>query len=129
MSAILISDDANSWFESGYVRNVTIRNNKFINCGEPVINIHPENSEIDKQYFVHKNIHITDNLFKLEIDDLLLSAKSTGNIKFSNNIIDVNKDIKIKDLVCLYDCSDIEINANKVKNSVVNNMYIKRIKQ
>ena len=41
MSAILIADDARSWFESGPVTDVTIRRNKFIECGEPVINVAP----------------------------------------------------------------------------------------
>ena len=44
MSAILVDDDARSWFESGCVRDMTIRGNRFIRCGEPVININPRNS-------------------------------------------------------------------------------------
>lgn len=42
MSAILISDDASSWYESGAVRSVTIARNSFIHCVDPVILIWPE---------------------------------------------------------------------------------------
>ncbi|MCK5775880.1 MAG: hypothetical protein KAH25_06885 [Bacteroidales bacterium] len=63
----------NSWYESGYVRDVTIKNNKFIYCGSPVINIHPENSSIEEGNPVHKNISIIGNQFRLK-KDLLLSS-------------------------------------------------------
>ena len=61
MSGIFIADDARSWFESGMVRDVTIRNNNFIECGAPVILIAPENKCNDG--YVHRNITITNNLF------------------------------------------------------------------
>ena len=41
MSAILIADDARSWYESGMVRNVCIRGNRFersVNCGMRLFN-------------------------------------------------------------------------------------------
>ncbi len=119
MSAILIADDAGSWFESGYVRDVTIRNNKFIDCASPVINIRPENTEIAEEYPVHKNIQIVNNQFKLD-KNLLLSAKSTGNIKFSNNVVEVNKFLEIDDLVNLKACSNVEIKGNQINKTVVN---------
>ena len=124
MSAILIADDAGSWFESGYVRDVTIRNNKFIDCASPVINIHPENIEIAEEYPVHKNIRIVNNQFKLD-NNLLLSAKSTNNIKFTNNVIEVNKSLKVADILKFKECSNVEIEGNQIKNTVVNNIYEK----
>ena len=117
MSAILISDDANSWYESGYVRDVTIKNNAFIYCGSPVINIHPENSSNHKENPVHKNISITGNTFKLS-KGLLLSAKSTGNITLSNNLIEGDKTSKLKKLIKLKSCPDSDINDNKSKNHI-----------
>lgn len=113
MSSILIADDANSWFESGYVRDLTIKNNKFVECGEPVINIHPENLEIVEGKSVHKNILISDNFFKLK-RNLILSAKSTENIILSNNQIETINDFKIEDLVSLKASINVLIHDNKI---------------
>lgn len=112
MSSILIADDANSWFESGYVRDVTISNNRFITCGEPVINIHPENSKLVEGQAVHKNITIINNFFLKE--SLLLTAKSTKNIKLVNNRIEVSKNFKIEHLFTLNNCTDVSLNNNKI---------------
>lgn len=87
MSAILIANDASSWFESGRCENVTIRRNRFQECGgpeHPVIYILPENKVIDPNEPVHQHIHIVDNEFKLT-DSVLLYAKSTLDLRFSNN--------------------------------------------
>ena len=53
MSAILIEADAEGWYESGPVRDVTIRSNAFIDCayqggpGNAVIAINPSNKVAD----------------------------------------------------------------------------------
>ncbi|MCY3018508.1 MAG: NPCBM/NEW2 domain-containing protein [Planctomycetota bacterium] len=60
MSAILVSNDARSWFESGPVRDMTIRRNRFIRCG---IDIWPENSSAKPEEPVHENVRIEGNLF------------------------------------------------------------------
>jgi len=108
MSAVLISDDANGWFESGYVKDVTIRNNKFIDCGAPIINIHPENSETVDGKFVHKNIKILNNIFKIK-QEKVVSAKSTSGISFLNNKIETIGEFKTKDLVSFKSCDNILI--------------------
>ncbi|HEY0608883.1 MAG TPA: hypothetical protein VGD35_04485, partial [Chitinophaga sp.] len=64
MSAIFINGDASGWHESGMVRDVTINRNNFSECGEPVINVHPENTVFRSQP-VHINIAVTDNIFTL----------------------------------------------------------------
>ena len=84
MSAIDISDDANSWFESGPVRDVTIRGNRFIKCGEPVIRIMPENHTADPSEPVHRNIRIVDNWFDLT-GNSAVSAKSTRGLVITGN--------------------------------------------
>ncbi|HET7898442.1 MAG TPA: right-handed parallel beta-helix repeat-containing protein, partial [Flavisolibacter sp.] len=58
MFPILIADDASSWFESGAVRDVTIRNNRFEDCGNNsggAINIAPENHQLVVDSPVHRN--------------------------------------------------------------------------
>lgn len=63
MSAILVEDDAEGWFESGPIRDLTIRDNKFIGCGDPVVCISPHNGNNDPALPVHENIRIENNSF------------------------------------------------------------------
>lgn len=92
MHAILIANDASSWFESGAVSDVTIKGNQFIECGynlspnSYVINIWPENHTVIPNYFVHENIIIEDNVFKV-FDTPILKVKSTKGLIFRNNRI------------------------------------------
>lgn len=92
MHAILIADDASSWYESGPVEDVTITGNTFEGCGYNqapgnfVIAIAPENHTLVKGYMVHRNIRIENNDFKI-YDYPVLSARSTGNLVFRNNHI------------------------------------------
>ena len=79
-----ISDDANSWFESGPAREVTIRGNRFLKCGEPVIRIRPENQTADPREPVHENIRILDNWFQLTGNDAI-SARSTRGLTITGN--------------------------------------------
>lgn len=113
MCGILIADDARSWFESGVVRDVTIRNNVFLNCGGPVINIHPETEKIIPNEFVHKNIVIEGNQFVVD-KELVLFAKSTSGIKFRNNEIETNSEWKMTDRVRFEECSDVINERNKL---------------
>ncbi|USK36653.1 discoidin domain-containing protein (plasmid) [Bacillus sp. F19] len=94
MSSILIADDAGSWFESGMVKNVTVRGNKFIEGGNPVILIHPENSVVDWKNPVHQHIRIEDNIFKMS-NDMTVDVKSTKGFSFVNNQI-ISKEVNMK---------------------------------
>ncbi|WP_316748742.1 right-handed parallel beta-helix repeat-containing protein [Pedobacter gandavensis] len=90
MHAILIENDALGWFESGPVTDVTISNNEFEDCGynsypdNYVINIFPQNRELVPGYWVHKNIRIMNNTFKV-YDDPILAARSTNGLIFKGN--------------------------------------------
>ncbi len=92
MHGILIANDASSWYESGPVHEVTIRNNLFENCGynsapnNYTIAIAPENHEWVKGCYVHRNIRIEGNTFKV-YDSPLLTAKSTAGLSFVNNTV------------------------------------------
>jgi len=92
MHAILIADDATSWFESGAVQDVTIRNNTFTECGynsapgNYVIAIAPENHQLLPEHIVHHNILIENNTFNV-YDYPILTARSTENLSFTGNKI------------------------------------------
>jgi len=104
MPAILVSDDARNWFESGPVRDMTIRGNKFIRCG---ISIAPENSTARPEEPVHENIRIEGNVF----DNADIWAKSVKGL-----VITGNKAVSGKVNVRTEACSDV-INDNNSGNA------------
>ena len=78
MSAILIEDDAEGWFESGPVRDMLIHGNTFLGCG---IDINPHTRSAKPDEPVHENIRITDNRF----DGAGVSAKSVKGLTITGN--------------------------------------------
>ena len=78
MAGILIEDDAEGWFESGPVRDMTIRNNRFINCG---IEINPQTHSNKPEEPVHENIRIENNFF----DGGGVSARSVKSLTVTGN--------------------------------------------
>jgi hypothetical protein len=118
MSAILVADDAENWYESGRVEDLMIRNNVFDECGEtmlPVICIGPENTEVRSDHPVHRNIVIENNCFKMK-DTAVLDAKSTRHLKFAcNTITRSDKPLHspmTNDIISLKACSDVIIKGN-----------------
>jgi hypothetical protein len=91
-SAILIAGDANYWYESGAVRDVTIRRNQFTAACltsmyqfcEGIISILPEIPKPDLAFPFHRGIRIEDNEFQL-FDYPILYAKSVDGLTFSRN--------------------------------------------
>lgn len=93
MPGILVENDANGWFESGPIRDLIIRNNRFIACG---ISIDPKTHSPDLP--VHENIQILNNSFEAGG----IHAKSVKNLTIKGNqgqpsistpnCIDVTKD-------------------------------------
>lgn len=92
MPSIHISDDARSWYESGYCTNVTIENNVFDRCCDYAVSILPENMGSKP---VHKNIKITNNKFVTENGKLLI-AKCAENLIFADNSIFSDSKVKVK---------------------------------
>jgi hypothetical protein len=93
-SAILISGDANGWYESGAVTDVTISNNTFNdNCFtsmyqfcEAIISIDPIIPKVDSSKPFHRNINIERNTFNA-FDYPVLYALSVDGIRFTSNKI------------------------------------------
>ena len=91
-SAILISGDANGWYESGAVTDVLITKNIFkapcmtsmYQFCEGVISIYPIIPQPDVKLPFHQNIRIVDNEFHL-FDYPILYALSVNNLTFSGN--------------------------------------------
>ncbi|WP_141502794.1 alpha-1,3-galactosidase-related protein [Paenibacillus luteus] len=120
MSAVFIAADAESWYESGRVQQVSIHDNTFIKCGNeqhPNIFIAPENRQVSPEHPVHSNIFIENNKFETE-NAIVLSAKSTCNIGIMNNEIvavgDQNEFRALQDVVRFEACTDISLAGNSL---------------
>lgn len=98
-TAVLLCGDCNGWYETGACRNVTIRNNQFINAltsmfqfTNAIISIYPEIPDLkNQQQYFHSGIVIENNVFET-FDKPILYAKSVDGLIFRNNIIKRNKD-------------------------------------
>lgn len=94
MESIYISNDAKYWYESGLVRNMTIKDNTFYvqKVGNPfwrnaAIRIEPiVLSETKVSNPIHENIKIMNNNFYMEHESVLV-ADNVKDIQFSSNRI------------------------------------------
>ncbi|SEJ04260.1 Right handed beta helix region [Dyadobacter sp. SG02] len=128
MSAVLIEADAEGWYESGPVRDVTIRNNEFIDCayaggpGNAVIAINPSNKVADIKKPVHFNIRIEGNTFKT-FDYPVLYAKSTQGLLFGNNRIIRTTALRPQsenhNMLWFNGCSGVEVSGLKLEGEVL----------
>jgi hypothetical protein len=128
-SAILIPGDANGWYESGAVTDVTIRNNVFNDpcmtsmyqfC-EGIISIYPEIPQPDIKKPFHRNIRIEHNEFH-PFDYPILYAKSADGLIFSENRIIRSTRFKpfhqSKSTFTFEYCQNISLTRNKFEGDV-----------
>lgn len=84
MSALLMENDAEYWFESGPVKDMEVRGCTFIECAAPIVNFNPHNSVHGGA--VHENGRILNNTFILrQSDDCAFFARSSRNLLFRGN--------------------------------------------
>ncbi len=106
LAAILLEDDANGWFESGYITDMTIRNNVFENCSAPQIYSNPRTSvSTDPEKTVHSNITVENNTFTGPATNLkFISVK---NVKVVGNTFSI-----AGGTVTLSGCNGYDVNGN-----------------
>ncbi len=129
-SAILIAGDANYWYESGAVKDITIRNNEFrFPCNSSsyqfcnaIISIYPEIPVADPLHPFHRNIRIEGNTFNPS-DYPVLYARSVDGLLFSNNIISRSYAYEpwhSQKYTFLFDaCKNVDISGNKFAEDVL----------
>lgn len=100
MPAVLCSDDARSWFESGRCEDVTIRNNRFGKNDEFYIQVLPENRP--RKNAVHGRFVIEGNVFE---GNNGIDIQRSRELIFRNNTVPV----PVKDFVHCTDVTKEEI--------------------
>ncbi len=63
MAGVYVSGDAEEWFESGPVRDLTIRGNEFRRLTAPAVLVEPTNTVVDPARPVHQGITVEHNRF------------------------------------------------------------------
>ena len=118
MASILVADDASSWYESGPVSDLTIRDNKFINCSLPTILISPEIKEFNRP--VHSNIIIENNTFSPAGENTIIVEAST-DVKIKDNVFNSpgNDNRDISDMIKTLDVDNCSIQGNSVTSSPI----------
>ncbi|MBQ3078907.1 MAG: right-handed parallel beta-helix repeat-containing protein [Clostridia bacterium] len=88
---IHIAGDTCFWYESGAVKDMTIRNNRFINCGRNMgdfaIAVTPEYEAARSGETFHKNIRIENNTFEGFLDGAVYAKGVDGLFIKENTII------------------------------------------
>ncbi len=84
MSGISIADDAASWYESGPVRDVTIRGNAFMNCDGYAVLVIPEVKNYEAP--IHENILVENNLFCGGAESRAVKMRGAKNVTLRNNV-------------------------------------------
>ena len=113
--ALLIEDDCNFWFESGYTKEIIFRNNVIDACdfgptfkGAPTIRYTPKVMKKKSREFVHEKLILENNTFKNSYGDThLIHLEYLENAVIRNNVFD--KAFKIETI-----CTGEFINENNI---------------
>ncbi len=104
--ALLMEDDCNFWFESGYSKEVVFRNNQIISCdhgttypGAPVIRYTPKIMDENFKGFVHGKLILENNVFKNPIGEKhVIWLEYVKEAEIKNNIFDADFAIETKNV-------------------------------
>jgi hypothetical protein len=128
-AAILIAGDANGWYESGAVRDVLIRGNRFhpscltspYQFCEGIISICPIIPECNPEKPFHRNIRIEGNQFDV-FNHSVLYALSVDGLRFSGNTIRHNtryKPWQRREAMLTFEaCKNVQVTGNRLADDV-----------
>ena len=113
--ALLIEDDCNFWFESGYTKEIVFRNNVIDACdfgptydGAPTIRYTPKVMKKKSKEFVHGKLILENNTFKNSYGKThLIHLEYLENAVIRNNVFD--KEFKIEAI-----CTGEVVNENNI---------------
>lgn len=104
--ALLLEDDCNFWFESGYTNEIIFRNNEVISCehnitypGAPVIRYTPKIMDENFEGYVHGKLILENNIFQKPICQLhKFWLEYVKEVEIKNNIFDADFIIETKNV-------------------------------
>ncbi len=102
--ALLLEDDCNFWFESGYTKEIIFRNNHVIGCDfgntwqdSPIIRYTPKVMDESSEKFVHGKLTLTNNRFeKPYLGKHTIHLEYLREAEIKNNTFDAPYDIYTK---------------------------------
>lgn len=100
--ALLLEDDCNFWFESGYTTHVIFRNNRVVSCnyanmyeGAPVILYSPKVMDENSKQFVHGKLTVTCNSFEKPVyGNHYIHLEYLREAEITNNFFDATLKIE-----------------------------------
>ncbi|WP_045517148.1 right-handed parallel beta-helix repeat-containing protein [Neobacillus niacini] len=141
MSTIFISNDSNDWYESGPVRDMTIRGNVFhVNpvadwhYRKPAIYIHPiPLGEIPSPVPIHRNITVENNTFYMQ-HECVVSAENVENLTIKENkivkILPFRSCDEIHDVLFEFDrCKNVLLEGNTYEGDFLAYARINRMSE
>ncbi|MBG7697732.1 right-handed parallel beta-helix repeat-containing protein [Streptomyces sp. MC1] len=84
MAGVYVSADAEEWYESGPVADLTIRDNTFLRPSTPAVLIAPTNPVLDPAHPVHRNVTISGNVFE-DAQAPVVRARSVRGLTVTGN--------------------------------------------
>ncbi len=113
--ALLMEDDCNFWFESGYSKEVVFRNNQIISCdhgttypGAPVIRYTPKIMDENFEGYVHGRLVLENNTFKNPIGEKhVIWLEYVKEAEIKNNIFDTDFEVKTKNVQTIININNI----------------------
>lgn len=125
MATIYISNDSNNWYESGPVRDVTIRGNTFYikkspqdehdNKGGIFVDPITKGGKLpDWRKPIHRNITVENNTFYMEHDNVV-KARSVENLTVRNNTVKLLDTPEADETIKAYSftaCKNVVIEGN-----------------
>jgi hypothetical protein len=109
-NGINVESDSSNWFESGCVRDMTIRDNRFEECGREAILISPRYAVPNSS--VHQNIRITGNTFVLPEGGSAVNACGVEGLTITDNHIEMLAPIHGRNTIAINDCTDVVVGDN-----------------
>ncbi len=118
-AALLVEDDCNFWFESGYTTNVVFKNNVVDCCeyamsfnGSPSIRYSPKVMNNDSEHFVHGKLSVCGNTFLNPAEKThCFELSYVKNVNIAENIFDAPYKLNLH---CVGNVSDSD-NLIKIK--------------
>lgn len=108
MASVYVSGDAQEWFESGPVTDLTIRDNRFLRPATPAVLIAPTNTVLDAAHPVHRGITISGNEFR-DAAAPIVSARSVSGLRVTGNRLTGTSAVAQADLVETFGCTSVTV--------------------